>query len=359
MTLQLIESSDFQAIANSTTQVGAPGIRGTLYIPPARGQINFGADLVNLGLRFDLPSRAPIEIDLSEYLLLEEAQQNLQLREAIYQSGGEFVIFRLIRRKGSVSTVQLELPIYNPGLYGPQVMNLSPFFDGGVLRVSAGSVLEWEIVQTGSGGLLPGDQIEVWGTAVEEAWVPDPELSLLWQSAQALMNANNQLANSITTIVTQQTETLEAILSNQNELILSLRDALQRGTIAPSPQQQPGNTKMRLTYHPSGSVTINQNTVTVPTEPPTPYSTVPATIAGLEPKPGWEVIYEKPHIFDSQDFTGAEYYDATTYKLVLLGGSLKYVPTTREWIRNNDGYREIIRQVWDLASNDWLLYPSY
>lgn len=360
VTVQLIQSRDFQHRAISSSPQNQPSTQHQLYTPSSAGGVQYGADIVGLSLRFDLSSRDPIDLDLGQYATLDELQQRQALLAAIYESGLGFILLKLYRRVGNLRIVLLELPLYNSGIPS-QIINLSGFFDGGKLQISNGTVLEWELTQTGSGGLLPGDFVEIWGTAIEEAWIPDPDIVTLYQTVQSLFNTSNNQANTITAAITAHQESLDAILTNQNLLILALRTALESGGggggIAPTSGDD--LTTMRLTYHPSGSVTYSGQSVTVPTAPPAPFDAIPATLSGIEIKAGFEIVWEKPHNFVSGSFTDEEYFDSYYFKAMSLGGTLKYVPVKRERVRYNDGAREFQFFVWNNISGDWVFYSAY
>lgn len=352
---QLINSSDFVAVIGSSSIYNGTGTRLILYSPPLRDGVQYSADLVNLAVRVDMTSFAPAEIDLEAYSNASEILQRQIVTDAIFSSQSGWLELRVLLIKSGVAVELVSIPCYNSGLPS-QVVQLNRFFQNGAARIAHGSQLAIELHNTGSGPLQPGDSVQIWGHAIEEAWVRDGEIIALGQAVQALAaSTDNQ-----TQTITQLLGTVEAVLELQSGLIANQNDLIQLLSttgINPGGGNNNNNTedvdRMRTYFNPSGSVDVGSGSVTVPTEPPAAGAVAPTTLGGITLRAGMEIVWERP--YDGSAFDAR--HDEYTYTLYSASGALRWRPISRRFIGNNDGTWMVYSHHWD--GTQWVQHPHY
>jgi hypothetical protein len=294
VTDQLIDSTDFQARVLPTDNANTIGIKRLLYTPPTRNGAEFGADIKDFQVRVNLTSRAVIDLDPVAFEGLTPQERRVRLKELIFDSGLGFLLLRVWRTRGQSSVMIIDFPIYNSGLPS-QVIQLASYWPDGVARISQGSRLEFELVNTGSGGLIADDYLDIWGTAIEEAWIPDPGVAALTAAVSAQSATLTQVIGSFTqaiaTAIDQNTAILTILgqqIAAQNALIqlLSTTGIDPGGGGGPTPTPTQDIDTMRAYYHPDGTVTIDGEDLTVPAAPPAASSPAPATLNGITLKVG-------------------------------------------------------------------------
>lgn len=346
MAIPLINSSDFQRIVLPSDPSNGLGARQVLYTPPARGGAEYGADIKDFQVRVYLPSREAIDLDPVAFQDLGTLEARQALKEAIFDSGLGYLFLRIWRTlQGGTPVMLLDFPLYNSGLPS-QVIQLASFWPDGVARLSYGSRLEFELIDTGSGGLVPGDYIHLWGTAIEEAWVPDPDVAGLVGAVQAQQVSLGTLVDGLETAIAQQNQLLaglSGVVTNQNQLILAQRDLISKlGTVSPGGGGSGSTTTTEDTMHINLPVQ-NSNFPALPT----PSDAVPATLGGFDTTANQTIVYYSP--YDPNSF-GVRAYEAT-YTLVQNGATLTYLPISRQSVQYYDGSEFQYFDTW--TGSDW------
>lgn len=353
---QLINASDFLAVIGSASPYNATGTRLVLYSPPLRDSVQYSADLVNLAVRVDLPSFSPAEIDLEAYSNASEIQQRQIVTDAIYASQSGWIELRVLLVKSGVAVELVSIPCYNSGLPS-QVIQLNRFFQNGAARIAYGSQLAIELHNTGSGPLQSGDSIQVWGHAIEEAWIRDGEIIALGQAVQALATSTDNQTQTITQLLGTVGDVLalqSSLIANQNDLIQLLASTgINPGGGGGNNSNTEEISRMRTYFAPSGSVDVGSGSVTVPTEPPAAGAVAPTTLGGITLRAGMEIVWERP--YDGSAFDAR--HDEYTYTLYSASGALRWRPISRRFIGNNDGTWMVYSHHWD--GTQWVQHPHY
>jgi len=285
-----------------------------------------------------------------EFEALSPQQRRVDLKEKIFDSGLGYLLLRVWRSIGSSSILLLDFPVYNSGLPS-QVIQLSSYWPDGMARVSYGSRLEVELVNTGSGGLVADDFLDIWGTAIEEAWIPNPEVAALVTAissqSSTLSQAVQVLTQSLNTAIAQQNEVLDAlngVVANQSSLIQSQRDLIGRlGALTPStnpPTTATTQDTMKIHLDIPQDGYDNPFSSTWPPLP-TPSSVVPPTLGGFETKANQSITFYLPYASNRW----LREYQAE-YTLIQNGSFLAWLPLERRYTRYYDGDELEFRDIW-------------
>lgn len=345
MTVQSIDSSDFQTEITPSSPANATGAKVALYTPPVKNGIQHGADIKDFQVRVHLPSKPQIDLDWAAWSELDEIAQRQALQSAIYDESIGFISLRIYRERAGTSVLLLDFPLFNSGLPS-QVIKLHSYFPDGTARLSYGSTLSFALINTGSDGLLGGDYLQIWGTAIEEAWTTDPELvglsGAVTAQASQLSAVIQSYSASLSQAINQQNQVLgqfAGILAIQNQSISALRDLIGKlSTVTPGggspPQSNGDNSTMHILQPISGSFGSANL--------PTPSTPVPATLGGFETKANQTVVFYSPW----NDAYNIREYQAV-YALIQDGAALKYQPLTRTSTQFYDGGESQFYEYWN------------
>lgn len=352
---QLVSGTDIIIPIEYGDAVNVPGIYTPIYTAPK------AADVIKLTLTIELDPIAHPEptIDIVALEGMTDLQRAETLRDAVYESNIPFFFLNVWKRVGTKrAPVLKEIPVYNGGRYN-EVAELTTYFTNAVLPVAKNSILELQLVDTGSGLLASGERAWLELATVEEEWVEDVEINQLialvsaqQQQLSAQIATQSDNVNNLISGLTSVINVLGTAIANQSALI----ELLSTTGINPGNNNNNNNaenSQMRIYYHPGSTLTIDGTALTVPTAPPDPYSTTPATLNGVPLRAGFEITWEKP--MNTNEYPQ---YEETVYTVLPgTGGTLKYVPSRKTIVQSNDGTNQVYSQFWD--GTQWIQRGHY